>query len=230
VQDIITGIFIQFENIMNEGDVVEVAGRVGVVETLTIRSVSIRSLDGTVHLVPFSSVESVSNLMKGFSFHVAEVGVAYRENIAEVKEAMQEAFDLLMETEHHFHILEPLDIQGVTQFADSAVMVRARIKTRPGMQWATGRAYNELIKQVFDRRGIEIPFPHLTLYMGEDKAGNAPALKLRRERPQDKRIEQEAEPARIENQSLPEPKDAAEELSGKTGIQQESAGEDIGRQ
>ena len=181
VQDIITGAFIQFEDVMNEGDVVEAGGQAGVVERLTIRSVSIRSLDGTLHLIPFSSVGVVSNKMKGFSFHVAEIGVAYRESVPEVKDAMQEAFDKLMETSFAASIIGPLDMHGVTEFGDSAVMVRARIKTLPGSQWATGRAYNEIIKEVFDARGIEIPYPHLTLYMGEDKAGKAPPLRVRRE-------------------------------------------------
>ena len=171
VQDIITGVFIQLENVMNEGDVVDLGGVAGVVEKLTIRSVSIRSLDGTLHLVPFSSVDTVSNMVKGFGYHVAEISVAYREDINEVKEAMQEAFDLLMQTEWRDQIIDNLDMHGVTAFGDSAVTVRARIKTAAGGHWGVGRAYNEFIKQVFQRRGIEIPFPHLTLYTGESKTG-----------------------------------------------------------
>jgi moderate conductance mechanosensitive channel len=178
VQDIITGAFIQLENVMNEGDVVEAAGKSGVVERLTIRSVSIRALDGTLHLIPFSSVDLVSNMMKGFSFHVAEIGVAYKENIDAVKAAMQEAFVRLLQTEHKDCILGDLDMQGIIAFADSAIVVRARIKTLPGKHWATGRAYNEIIKVVFDERGIDIPFPHVTLFMGENKGGNAPPLHI----------------------------------------------------
>ena len=174
VQDIITGIFIQLENIMNEGDVVTVGATSGVVERLTIRSVSIRSLDGTLHLIPFSSVDMVSNSMKGFSYHVAEIGVAYDSDIAEVKAAMQDAFDGLMQTDAKTAILEPLDIQGVTLFGDSAINVRARIKTLPGSQWGIGRKYNELIKEAFERRGIEIPFPQVTYHVGVD--GQADAL------------------------------------------------------
>ncbi|ESR25512.1 mechanosensitive ion channel domain-containing protein [Lutibaculum baratangense] len=182
VQDIITGIFIQFENAMNEGDVVAVGGISGVVEKLTVRSVSLRDIDGIYHLIPFSSVDSVSNFMRGFGYHKAEIGVAYRENIADVKAHMHIAFDRLMETEHGPKILEPLDMHGVTEFADSAVMVRARIKTRPGDQWAVGRAYNEILKEVFDEASIEIPFPHMTLWWGEDKKGDAPPLRVRRAR------------------------------------------------
>lgn len=162
VQDIITGIFIQFENIMNEGDVVAVGAWSGVVEKLTIRSVTIRDLSGTVHLIPFSSVDQVSNMMRGFSYHVAEIGVAYDSDIDGVKLAMHEAFERLMETEHKDDILDDLDMQGITAFGDSAITVRARIKTLPGKQWATGRRYNEIVKTIFAQRGIEIPYPHVT--------------------------------------------------------------------
>ncbi len=189
VQDIITGVFIQLENVMNEGDVVSLGSVSGVVEKLTIRSVSIRSLDGTLHLIPFSSVDTVSNMVKGFGYHVAEIGVAYRENINEVKEAMQEAFDLLMQTEWSEKIIDKLDMQGITAFGDSAITVRARIKTIAGGHWGAGRAYNEFIKDVFDRRGIEIPFPHVTLYMGADKAGKAPPLRLERNGTQSERTD-----------------------------------------
>ncbi|MCS6757854.1 MAG: mechanosensitive ion channel [Candidatus Devosia euplotis] len=162
VQDIITGIFIQFENVMNEGDVVAVGDKSGVVEKLTIRSVTIRDLSGTVHLIPFSSVDQVSNMVRGFSFHLAELSVAYDSDIPTVKQAMFEAFDRLMATEHKDHILDNLEMHGVTAFGDFAITVRARIKTIPGEQWRTGRTYNEIIKTVFEERGIEIPCPHVT--------------------------------------------------------------------
>ncbi|MGV8833960.1 MAG: mechanosensitive ion channel domain-containing protein [Devosia sp.] len=173
VQDIITGIFIQFENVMNEGDVVAVGDKSGVVEKLTIRSVTIRDLSGTVHLIPFSSVDQVSNMVRGFSFHVAEMGVAYDSDIPLVKQAMFDAFDRLMETEHKDFILDNLEMHGVTGFGDSAITVRARIKTVPGNQWATGRAYNEIIKAVFEERGIEIPYPHVTYVAAATKPVNS---------------------------------------------------------
>ncbi|MGP9822178.1 mechanosensitive ion channel domain-containing protein [Salinarimonas sp. NSM] len=183
VQDVITGVFIQLENAMNEGDVVSAGGISGVVERLTIRSVSIRDLQGTYHVVPFSSVDSVSNMMRHFAYYVADIGVAYRENVAEVKQAMQDAFDLLTRSEDHgANILGPFELMGVEALADSAVVVRGRIKTAPGKQWGTGRAYLEVVKQVFDERGIEIPFPHLTLYAGEGKTGTAPPLHILAER------------------------------------------------
>jgi moderate conductance mechanosensitive channel len=178
VQDVINGAFIQFENAMNEGDVVAVGGVTGTVERLTIRSVSLRTLDGAYHLIPFSSVDSVTNFMKNFSYHVAAIGVDYSQDIPEVKKAMQDAFDKLKQTEYGQHVIGDLEMHGVTEFGDSAIMVRARIKTLPGQQFALGRAYNEVIKEVFDQRGIEIPFPHVTMYLGEDKQGNAAPLRI----------------------------------------------------
>ena len=167
VQDVINGAFIQFENSLNEGDVVQVGGISGVVERLTIRSVTLRSLDGTYHVIPFSAVDTVSNLMKHFSYHVAAIRVGYREDISEVKDAMTEAFRRLKETEHTADILGDFEMHGVVEFMESAVVVRGRIKTLPGKQWAVGRAYNELVKAVFDERGIEIPFPQMKLHVGE---------------------------------------------------------------
>ncbi|MCA1243913.1 mechanosensitive ion channel [Stappia stellulata] len=164
VQDIITGAFIQLENAMNEGDVVTLGGVTGVVEKLTIRSVCLRDLDGTAHVIPFSTVDRVANFMRDYAYHVAAIGVAYDSDISEVKMAMHVAFDRLKEGDLGADILEPLEMHGVTMFGDSAITVRARIKTTPGTQWAIGRAYNEHVKTVFDERGIEIPFPQVTYH------------------------------------------------------------------
>ncbi len=206
VQDIITGAFIQVENAMNEGDVVTAGGTTGVVEKLTIRSVGLRDLDGTYHLIPFSSVDMVSNFMKGFGYHVANVGVAYRENVAEVKELMRKAFDILKETEHGVAIIGEFEIHGVSELGDSEVVVRGRIKTLPGMQWAVGRAYNEIIKQVLDEAGVDIPYPHMTLYMGQEKDGSAAPLNLRRAPPAKDVTPRPSPPARPSlSQNTPSP-------------------------
>ncbi|UYG09647.1 mechanosensitive ion channel domain-containing protein [Halomonas sp. M4R1S46] len=180
VQDIITGVFIQVENAMNTGDVITVGGITGVAEKLSIRSVGIRDLSGTYHIVPFSSVDTVSNYMRDFAYHVGEYGIAYRESIDEAIQALNEAFEALREDEEHKgKLLEPLEVAGVIALADSSVNIRVRIKTTPGDQWAVGRAYNRLVKLHLDAAGIEIPFPHTTLYFGEDKAGGAPPANVR---------------------------------------------------
>lgn len=180
VQDVITGIFIQLENAMNTGDVVAVGGTSGVVEKLTVRSVGIRDLSGTYHLIPFSSVDTVSNFMRGFSFHVGEYGVAYRENVDDVIEVLKKAFEeLKADPAFAPSILGDMEVHGITEFAESSVTVRIRIKTLPGQHWGLGRHFNGLVKKYFDAAGIEIPFPHVTLYFGEDKKGEAPPAPIR---------------------------------------------------
>ena len=129
--------------------------------------------------MPFSAVDAVSNYTREFANHVGEYGIAYRENIDDAVAQLQAAFEELQRGEHKDDILAPLDVAGVTALADSSVNIRAVIKTRPGMQWAVGRAYNRLVKMYFDKAGIEIPFPHTTLYFGEDKAGAAPPANVR---------------------------------------------------
>jgi small-conductance mechanosensitive channel len=182
VQDIITGVFIQFENAINVGDVVTLGGTTGTAEKLTIRSVTLRDVNGTVHLIPFSSVDMVSNYVKDFSYFVCDMGIAYRESVADGRAAMLEAFERLRAGDLGEMILDDMEWFGVQSLGDSAVVLRVRIKTVPGKQWAVGRAYNELCKEVMDERGIEIPYPHQTLYFGEDKQGGAPALRLKDER------------------------------------------------
>lgn len=175
VQDIITGVFIQFENAINVGDVVTVGGTTGAVEALTIRSVSLRDVHGVFHIIPFSSVDMVSNYMRGFGLYVMDMGIAYREDIDEAKAAMFDAFTELRATQEWGQfIIADLDWMGLNSFGDSAVVLRARVKCVAGKQWAVGRAYNAILKRVFDARGIEIPFPHQTIYFGEDKNGAAP--------------------------------------------------------
>ena len=179
VKDVITGIFFQIENAINTGDIVTVDGITGRAEQVGIRSVGIRDSSGTYHLIPFSNVTRVSNYMRGHANHIAEYGIAYRENVDEAMEQLRAAFNELVKGEMKRYILEPINIQGVSQLADSAVMLRVSIKTTPGDQWAVGRAYNRLVKMYFDAAGIEMPFPHMEVYFGQDKDGNAPPLHIR---------------------------------------------------
>ena len=181
VQDIITGVFIQMENAINSGDIVTAGGITGTAEKLTIRSLGLRDLSGTYHLIPFSSVDTVSNFMREFAYHVGEYGVAYREDTDQVIVHLREAFaELMADADQREKILvDELEVHGITALADSSVNIRVRIKTLPGTQWGVGRAYNRLVKQHLDAAGIEIPFPHMTIYFGQDKDGSAPPAPLK---------------------------------------------------
>lgn len=179
VKDVITGLFIQLENAINVGDVVSLGGITGTAEKITIRSIGLRDLSGTYHIIPFSAVDRVANFNRDFAYHVGEYGIAYREDPDEAIVRMHEAFDELKANPNHGpKIIAPLEVHGVTALADSAVNVRVRIKVLPGAQFAVGREYNRLIKKHFDAAGIEIPYPHQTIYFGEDKDGAAPPARL----------------------------------------------------
>lgn len=180
VQDIITGVFIQFENVINVGDVITVGGTTGTVEKLSVRSVSLRDVQGVFHMIPFSTVDMVSNYMRGFAYTVTDMGIAYRENVEEAKQAMFDAFERMMEKEPDIstNVIGDLEWFGVQSLGDSAVVLRTRIKTEPGKQWGIGRMFNGYLKTVFDERGIEIPFPQQTIWLGENKDGSTQPIKI----------------------------------------------------
>ena len=180
VKDVITGAFLLFEDAISVGDVVSVAGTSGSVEGLSVRSIRLRDISGNVHTIPFSAVDAVTNMTKEFSFYTMDIGVAYREDTdyvtAVIKDILEE---MRCEPEFEALILEPLEVMGVDRFADSAVIIKARIKTLPIKQWMVGREFNRRMKKRFDALGIEIPFPHQTVYFGVDKNGAAPPAHIR---------------------------------------------------
>ncbi|NKB19134.1 MAG: mechanosensitive ion channel [Alphaproteobacteria bacterium] len=179
VKDIITGLFILVEDHISVGDVVKVGSHAGTVEKITLRTIQLRDLGGTVHVVPFSSVTTLENMTKDFSRYVFTVGVAYREDTDHVVDVLRELGDELLQDERYKpFILQPLEILGVDSFGDNAVNIKARITTVPVKQWAVGREFNRRMKQRFDELGIEIPFPHRTIYFGEDLSGNAPPARI----------------------------------------------------
>ncbi len=160
VKDVIAGTFILLEDAIAVGDVAD--------------------LGGNVHLVPFGEVAAVLNMTKDFSFAVIEVGVAYREDVDEVIEALKEIGAQMRADEIQGPlILEPLEVLGLNSFGDSSINIRVRFKTQPIKQWGVRREFHRRMKRVFDEKGIEIPFPHQTIYFGVDKAGKAPPAHVR---------------------------------------------------
>ena len=168
VRDIISGLFIIIENQIRVGDVAIINGTGGLVEAINLRTTVLRGLDGTVHIFPNGTINTLSNMTHEYSYYVFDIGVAYKEDVDRVMEILKEIGDEIMQDEYYRSlIIEPLEIWGVDKFADSAVIIKARIKTLPIKQWEVGREINRRIKKRFDEEGIEIPFPHHSLYAGE---------------------------------------------------------------
>ncbi len=179
VQDIISGFFLLLEDQVRVGDVVQLNDKGGLVEKITLRMIILRDFDGSVHYVRNGKIDVVTNMTKEYSQYVFDIGVAYRENTDEVS-AVIEAVGKELQKDPDFKddILAPLELVGVDKFADSAVIIKARIKTKPIKQWRVGREFNRRLKKKFDELNIEMPFPHITVYPGQDKKGDSPALKL----------------------------------------------------
>ena len=180
VKDYFTGFFLLLENQISTGDIVQLSSEhSGFVEEVTLRYVRLRDYDGSVHFVPNGQITSVINMTRGFSFAVLDIGVAYRENVDEVMAVMLDvAGGMRKEAPHAERILEDMEMAGVDQWGDSAVVIKARFKVVAMQQWNVKREYLRRLKLAFDERGIEIPFPHLTVYAGQDKDGAAPSLPL----------------------------------------------------
>lgn len=179
VQDLISGFFLIVEDQVRVGDVVEISGKSGLVEKISLRMVILRDLSGNVHYVRNGEINVVTNKTKDYSRYLFEIGVAYRENVDEVIKIIKAVDeDLRNDSKYSDDILEPIEVLGLDKFADSALIIKARNKTKPIKQWDVAREFNRRLKIAFDEKGIEIPFPHLTLYPGVDKEGKAPSLKL----------------------------------------------------
>jgi small-conductance mechanosensitive channel len=167
VRDVISGFFLVLEDQVRVGDVAVVNGTGGLVEAITFRTIVLRDLAGVVHVFPNGAITTLANMTKTWSGYVIDVGVAYKEDTDQVVEIMTEvAEDLRKDPRFGPSILEPIEIFGVDDFKASEVTIKARLKTLPIQQWTVGREYRRRLKKAFDARGIEIPFPHRSLYMG----------------------------------------------------------------
>ncbi len=179
VKDYFTGFTLLIENQIRVGDVVEVAGKAGMVEEVTLRYVRLRGYDGTVHFVPTGEITTVTSMTREFAFALMDVGVAYKEDIDRVFDVMRQVAKALREApQFSARIIEDIEIAGVENWADSAVVIRARIKVVALEQWGVRREYLRRLKKAFDQEGIEIPFPHLTLYAGSDPTAVPLPLKV----------------------------------------------------
>jgi small conductance mechanosensitive channel len=168
VRDFISGFFILLENQIRVGDVAIINGTGGLVEKIELRTTTLRDFSGTTHIFQNGKINTISNMTKEWSAVVFDIGVAYKEDTDQVTEIMKQVGnELANDPDFKDLIINPLEIFGVDKFADSAVIIKARLKTKPLQQWGVGREYRRRLKKAFDKNDIEIPFPHTTVYWGE---------------------------------------------------------------
>lgn len=170
VKDYFTGIVMLLENQIRQGDIVEVAGKAGFVEEVTLRYVRLRDYQGSVHFVPNGVITTVTNLSRNFAFAVIDIGVSYRSDIDQVFDIMRDVSSALRhDPDFGAKILDDIEIAGVEQWADSAVMIKARIKVVALWHGPIRREYLRQLKIAFDANNIEIPFPQRVVYSKEEK-------------------------------------------------------------
>ena len=164
VKDFLTGLFIILEDTIALGDVVSIGDHSGTVDSMALRTIRLRDDRGAVHILPYSEITKVVNMTKNFSFAVIDIRVAYKSDLEQVMEVMRDiGKDLRQDAVLGEFILEDLQVLGVENFGDSAIVLRCKIKTKPGKQWEVKRAFLLRVKSRFDREEIEIPYTAMTL-------------------------------------------------------------------
>ncbi len=166
VKDFLSGMFMLMEDQFGVGDIIDVGDAVGVVERVTLRITILRDVEGTVWYVPNGEILRVGNKSQLWSRIVLDVEVAYDTDIEKASQVIQQVADEEWRRQRPgATIIEQPELWGVEQFAASAIVIRLAVKTRPGEQWAAGRALRGALKTAFDEAGIVIPFPQQTVWV-----------------------------------------------------------------
>ena len=169
VRDVISGFFVILENQVRAGDVATINGTSGLVESINLRTITLRDAGGVVHIFQNGSITTLANQTKVWSAMLFDIGISYRDDPDEAMQVMREvSAPMLQDPSFGPKILEPVEVLGVDAFTDSAVVVKLRIKTAPGQQWVVGREYRRRLKAAFDARGIAFPYRQVSLDMGAE--------------------------------------------------------------
>lgn len=177
VKDYFSGFFLLLENQIRQGDVVEVAGKGGLVEEVTLRYVKLRDYEGYVHFIPNGAITTVTNMSREFAYAVIDIRVAYKENLDDVMELMREVGkEIRQDPAFAYKILDDIEIAGVDALADSAVIIKSRFKVQALAQWDVKREFFRRIKHRFEDSDVEIPYPHVAFHPGQHKNRSTPPL------------------------------------------------------
>jgi small-conductance mechanosensitive channel len=163
VQDIITGLFLLLENTMQVGDVVTLGGLTGTVENLSVRTIRLRAMDGSMHIVPFSAVTTVTNQTRDFGYAVMDITIGLGEDPEQIGGLLRDvAGAMRREAKWAATLNGDLEVLGIDRFVDKGLVLRARIRTTPNQRWAVARELNLRIKQRFDELAVDSPMsaPH----------------------------------------------------------------------
>lgn len=167
IEDLIQGLIIISSGQVRIGDYVQIAGLEGTVEKIDMKMVTLRSSNGNVHFIRNGLIEIITNFTRDYSVALMDLGISYDENPDRVMGVLKDIFynQLMKNPEMEKRIISDIDVQGLTKFDDSAIIIRTVIRTRTKEQWAVQREFNKLILQKFKEENIEIPYPYRTIIM-----------------------------------------------------------------
>jgi small conductance mechanosensitive channel len=170
VEDVFSGLNIILTNQIRVGDTVKIDNITGIVERITVNTVILRDFSGVVHFIRNGNINIISNMTKDFSYYLTTIGISYNQNIDEVFDVIRQVGKTMQsDAKYQAYILSDIEILGVDGFEESTVSIMIRIKTLPSMQWLIGREFNKRIKETFDEKGIEFPFPQRTIHIESEK-------------------------------------------------------------
>jgi small conductance mechanosensitive channel len=173
VKDLLSGTFIILEQQFSVGDVISAATLSGAVEEINLRTVVLRDADGSVHIIPNGQIDKVTVLTRDWSRLVLDLDIGYGADIDHALAVLKTQLDTYAAAHADF-VLEPPEVLGVQNLAESSVQIRAWMKVLPGRQWPAGRELRAQIKKAFDEAGIEIPFPQRTVWVRQEQAASTP--------------------------------------------------------
>jgi moderate conductance mechanosensitive channel len=160
VRDIISGFFLILEDQVRVGDVAAINGTSGMVEAINLRTIVLRDGEGTVHVFPNGSIQTLANKSKDFSYYVVDLDISYHDDPDRIAKILREvSAEMRADPAFAPWILEPLEIQGIDAFREWSMVMKMRIKTMPLKQWDVGREFRKRLRKRFEAEGIESPFP-----------------------------------------------------------------------
>lgn len=216
VKDYFTGLFLLIENQLRRGDVVEVGGKSGVVEEVTLRYVCLRDYQGRVHFVPNSMISTVTNLCWGHGFAVMDIGVSHRENLDRCIDVMKRVgAELRTDEEFALKIFEDLEVAGVEDWTANSIVLRCRFKVIAAERWAVRREFLKRLKIAFEREGIEVPLPHMIIQKPLQKDSLPESTALEDALTQEAEGSYESDETRPRSSEEPPPPPASPRRTGK---------------
>lgn len=167
VKDVISGVFLLFDDILHVGDLVTISGHTGTVEEIGVRLIKLRKFDGELVMIPAGEVRTFGNKSVEWARAIVPIGLSYNQDIDAILPVIEEVVNEWAAEHEDIVLEESPQVQGLMDFGDSSVTARVCVRVRPGEQYAAERNLRTRLKRVFDERGIEIPFPQRTMHIIE---------------------------------------------------------------